>query len=419
MDKKKVFLWTLYDFANSIAIGVFFLYFSQWLVIDNHVADIWYNLIFVGSTILLVLTAPVIGLIADKRGVKMPFLRVTTILQFVFLLASGILAVVFPSHKGIILGSAVAFMIGNYFYQFTFTFYNAMLSDIAPAKSHGLVSGLGQFGNFTGYIFGLALTLPLATGAIYLFGNSGRAQTFLPSVVLSFLFVLPVLLFFKENAQAKNVVVNLKQEYRNYISSFMELIRLPGMGRYLLAFFLFNDAMLTVVNNFPIFLEQVFKVSDKVKSLIAVGVFAMAAVGGLLGGWLGSRLGLKRSLLVILASWVVIFPILGLLKNFVMFTVFCIILGILYGATWAITRAIMVYLSPRDKMNHAFSYYNLFERFSTFVGPVSWGLITTLLVKSGPVRYRIAIASMAVFVLVGLIIIRKIPAGPADIKLNV
>lgn len=408
MDKKKVSLWALYDFANSLTIGVFFLYFSQWLVIDNHVSDIWYNLIFVGSTILLVLTAPVIGLVADKRGTKKPFLTVTTLLQLLFLLISAVLAVAFPAHALVIIGSGVAFMVGNYFYQFTFTFYNAMLPDIAPPNLHGLVSGIGQFANFTGYIFGLALTLPLATGALYLFGNHGRAQVFLPSVVLFALFVLPVLLFLKETAVSQRVTANIGQEYKNYINAFLVLVKLPGMGRYLLAFFFFNDAMLTVVNNFPIFLEQVFKVSDTVKTIMAVGVFGMAALGGLAGGWLADKLGLKKSLMVILLSWMVIFPVLGLLKSFVIFAGFCILVGILYGATWAVTRAIMVRLSPSDKINHAFSYYNLFERFSTFVGPITWGLITTLLVHSGPVRYRIAMVSMGVFVLVGLVIVKSV-----------
>jgi len=407
--KKQIALWSLYDFANSLTIGVFTLYFSQWLVIDNNVADIWYNLIYVGATILLIFTAPVTGLIADKTGRKRFFLVITTLLQLVFLLATSILVVAFPAHRVTIMAASLVFMVANYFYQFTFTFYDSMLPDIAPPRLQGLVSGIGQFGNFTGYIAGLVITLPLATGAIYWFGNPGRAQVFLPSVIIFALLMLPVLLFLKVNIQPKQIAINLKQEYKTYFSSFLQFIKLPGMGRYLLAFFFFNDALLTVVNNFPIFIEQVFKVSDKIKSFIAVGVFATSAVGGLVGGWAADKIGLKKSLLIILSLWIIIFPLLGILKSFALFTALCVVLGILYGATWAVTRAIMVNLSPADQMNHAFSHYNLFARFSTFVGPVAWGLITTLLIHSGPVRYRVAIGSMAVFILIGLIIVRKVP----------
>ncbi len=407
--KKQIALWSLYDFANSITIGVFSLYFSQWLVIDNKVADIWFNLIFVGSTILLLFTAPVTGLIADKKGQKKSFLTATTLLQLACLLIASILIVVFPAHKSVVLGASLAFLLGNYFYQFTFTFYNAMLSDLAPARLHGLVSGIGQFANFTGYIGGLALTLPLATGAIYWFGNQGRAQVFLPSVILSFIFILPVLLFLKDTVRPKEVAINIKQEYKTYLATFKHFIKLPGVARYLLAFFFFNDAMLTVVNNFSIYLDQVFHVSDKIKSLVGVAIFATAALGGLLGGWASDKVGLKRTLVFILISWIIIFPVLGMLNNFAVFSGFCILIGILYGATWAVTRAIILRLSPPQQMNHAFSYYNLFERFSTFLGPVAWGLIATLLINSGALRYRIAMGSMAVFILIGLLIIKKLP----------
>ncbi|MEK6889091.1 MAG: hypothetical protein AABW80_03200 [Nanoarchaeota archaeon] len=36
--KRNVFLWTLYDFANSIFSIVFFLYFAQWIVIEQGIA---------------------------------------------------------------------------------------------------------------------------------------------------------------------------------------------------------------------------------------------------------------------------------------------------------------------------------------------------------------------------------------------
>ena len=406
--KKQIALWSLYDFANSLTIGVFTLYFSQWLVIDNNVSDIWYNLLYVGSTIFLIFTAPVTGLIADKTGRKKFFLVLTTLLQLVFLLATSILVVAFPAHRITIMAASLAFMVGNYFYQFTFTFYDSMLPDIAPPRLQGLVSGIGQFGNFTGYIAGLVVTIPLATGAVYWFGNPGRPQVFLPSVIIFALLILPVLVFLKVNIQPRQIAINLKQEYKSYFSSFLRFIKLPGMGRYLLAFFFFNDALLTVVNNFPIFVEQVFGVSDKVKSLIAVGIFGASAIGGLIGGLVADKIGLKKSLIIILSLWIIIFPIMGMLTNFAVFTGFCTLVGILYGATWAVTRAIMVNLSPDDQMNHAFSHYNLFARFSTFVGPVAWGLISTLLVHYGPARYRVAIGSMAAFILIGLVIVRKV-----------
>ncbi|MDP3973483.1 MAG: MFS transporter [Candidatus Daviesbacteria bacterium] len=409
MNKKNIFLWTLYDFANSISTIVFFLYFSQWLVIDNGVADIWYNLLFTGGTALLLITAPVVGMIADKVGVRMPFLTTVTFLQFIALLGVSLLVLFAPVSSGVIFLAALLFLFANYFYQFQFVFYNAFLKELAPEKLRGFVSGLGQSFNWLGQISGLLITLPLATGAIVLIGSPGRVQTFLPATIVFFALSLPMILFFKESTKFKKVNINLMNEYKDYVHNFIVLCKRPGLGRFLLGYFFFNDAMITTVNNFPIYLQQVFKVTDTTKSILLMGILVTSAVGAFVSGWISDKIGLKKSLLFILGSWIVIFPLLASTTNFTYFTIVLVALGFVFGSTWTVARAVMVYLSPPEKLNHAFSYYTMFERFSTLVGPLSWGLITLVLVDLGSLRYQIAMASMAIFILIGLFIVKDIP----------
>lgn len=409
MDKKNIFLWTLYDFANSISVFVFFVYFSQWLVIDNKIADIWFNLIFVGSTILLVLTAPIFGSIADKLGTRLPFLQFLTVSQFIALLIVSLTVLFLPNSIQVASLAAVAFLFANYFYQFSFVFYNSLLNNIAPPRLQGFVSGLGQSANWLGEIFGALITLPLVTGAIILIGNPGRAQTFLPATLLFFLLSLPMVIFFKERVKPKKIKIDLISEYKVSIKSFISLCQSPGVGRFLLGYFFFNDAMLTVVNNFPIYLEQVFKIPDETKTTLLLAILVTSAVGALLVGWVSDKIGLKKTLLYILGSWVVIFPLAASMTNFTYFAALTIAIGFLFGATWTVTRAVMSYLSPPDRLNHAFSYYTMAERFSTFVGPISWGLITLVLVDIGSLRYQIAMFSMAIFILIGLFIVKGIP----------
>lgn len=410
MNRKNIFLWTLYDFANSISVIVFFLYFSQWLVIDNKVPDIGYNLIFVGSSILLLLTSPIFGSISDKKRVAMPYLRNLTVLIFLALLISSVSANIVPITPLFVFIAAFSYTLSNYFMQFSYTFYNAMLVDIAPYKSHGLISGIGQCANWLGEIAGLLITLPLIGGAVFLFGNPGRAQTFLPATLGFFLLALPMLLWFKEGKRAKQVKINYLLEYKTFFNNLRHLFKMPGVGRFLLGYFFFNDAMLTAVNNFPIYLEQVFKIPDKTKSILLLAILVTSAIGALIIGWLADKIGLKRMLIIIVASWATLFPLIGSATNLNFFMGLCVTLGFLYGATWTVTRAVMSYLSPPENLKHAFSYYTMFERFSTFVGPVIWGLITSVIFNSGPLRYRVAMISMSVFIIIGLFIIRSIPA---------
>ena len=120
------------------------------------------------------------------------------------------------------------------------------------------------------------------------------------------------------------------------------------------------------------------------------------------------RIGLKKSLMIVLGSWVVLFPLFGLTTNFTTFVILAIMMGFLYGSIWTVTRAAMTALCPKDKLNFGFSFYTLAERVSTLVGPLTWGLITSLFIGLGPTRYRIAITVMAVFVAIGIFFLRKV-----------
>lgn len=406
MNRKNVFLWTLYDFANSIVMIVFFLYFSQWLVVDKGVPDFWYNMIFTFGSVLLLLTAPILGSIADKTGRQQKYLNKITVLTFLCFLGASFIALFF-SQKVFL--AALFFLLASYFYQFSFVFYNALLHHIAPKEKWGRISGIGQAGNWLGEIAGLLITLPLASGAIYFIGEAGRAQTFLPAAILFFVLALPMLLFFKlpkqENIDSQ---VLLKEEYKNQWNQFKELIKDPNMRLFLIAYFFFNDAIITASNNFPIFLQNVFSMSDNTKSMILVGILATSVIGALCSGWVADKIGLKKTLTVVIGSWVVLFPVLGLVQDFSLFVVCTILMGFLFGSIWTVTRAVMTALTPPEKLNFGFSFYTLAERVSTFLGPLSWGLITSLFINLGPIRYRLAAISMAVFVAIGLYFVRKV-----------
>ncbi|MBI3289838.1 MFS transporter [Candidatus Microgenomates bacterium] len=401
MNRKNVFLWTLYDFANSIFVVVFFLYFSQWLVIDNGLPDLFYNLLFTGSSILLVLTSPVAGTIADKLGVKLLFLKVVTVLIFLALLATSLFTLQSKT-TSVAITAGLLFMLANYFYQLSFAFYNSLLSDIAPSQKQGFISGLGNSLGWLGQFAGILITLPLVA--------NGRENAFLPATIIFFVLSLPMLLFFKENKVVNKVKINVLSEYKEAIGNFRALVKSPGIGNYLLGFFFFNDAMLTAVNNFPIYLQQVFSVSDKVKSALLAAILITCAIGAFAAGWVSDKVGLKKSLIAILVCWIVVIPTMAIVTEFRIFVILAVVLGFLYGATWTVTRAVMTYLAPVGKLNQSFSYYTMFERFSTFVGPVAWGGITFYLLSAGSIRYQVAMASMTIFVLIGLLIVRNIPA---------
>jgi MFS-type transporter involved in bile tolerance (Atg22 family) len=133
-----------------------------------------------------------------------------------------------------------------------------------------------------------------------------------------------------------------------------------------------------------------------------------SAIGGALSGLVADRFGHKRTLIWILAGWIVILPALGLLTHFALFVTLVTLMGFWFGANWTVSRSMMSDIAPPQKHNLAFAYYGLVERASAFVGPVVWGLIVSNLEHLGALRYRIAVASIAVFVVVGVIALHKV-----------
>jgi len=173
VDLKRLVQWASYDFAHHVALIVFFLYYSEWLVVERGVSDFWFNMTFVGSSLLFLLTVPVISSITDKVRVSMPGLRVVTLFSVLFFLLTGVIATFYPEHTVL---SIVTFSIAAYFYLFSFTFYHPLLQDVAEPSRRGFASGWGSFGDWSGEIFGLLVTLPIATGAIVLWHSSARAS---------------------------------------------------------------------------------------------------------------------------------------------------------------------------------------------------------------------------------------------------
>jgi UMF1 family MFS transporter len=322
------------------------------------------------------------------------------------------LVTLFLSQKVFI--AVLFFLIANYLYQLSFVFYNPLLHYIALKESWGRISGLGVGANYLGQVVGLLVAIPLASGSVYLIGEVGRAQTFLPATVLFFILALPMLLYFKlpkENGSDDRV--SLKAEYIGQWKQFKELISDSNMKFFLLAFFFFNDAIVTVSNNFPLYLQNVFNVDDKFKTILLGGALATSVLGGVVSGFITDRIGLKKSLLTVIGIWIIFLPLLALNTNFKVFTVLCIFMGFLFGAIWTVNRAVMTALASKAKLNFSFSFYTLAERTSTLVGPLAWGILTYVFVNLGVVRYRIAVFAMAVFVAIGFYFAKKV-----EIKTN-
>ncbi len=404
--KRNIFLWSLYDFANSIIMIVFLFYFSQWLVVDSGKPDWWYNATLIISSLLFIVTAPVAAQRLDVTGRKLAGVRSFSFLMVLFFMLTALIVLFAPAFT---LLATVVYTLAMYFYLMTFVYYTPMINDLSNDKNRGWISGLGFGANYLGQVFGLLVTLPFATGSIELFGAPGRGQTFIPALILFAIFALPLLFKYKEVVREQPVEkLNIKKEYASIFETIKLVFSVRNFLLLFVAYLLFSDALLTFANNFPIFLERVFSASDSVKTYITAGILTFSGLGSLLFGKISDRFGTKITLSFLLIFWTIFFPVLAFAPSLSVATVICLIAGFFFGPVWGVSRAMVSQSTTKEAEARSFSFYTLAERFATFIGPITWSAILVATASTGNASYSYALIGLGILVLCSFFIIRKI-----------
>ena len=395
MNKKKLFLWCLYTVANSVVFINFLVYFSKWLVVDGGVSDLAYNMVFVTTAILLLFSAPALAAHNDDAGHRKLFLNISTI----GIAAAYFLAAISATTGAPATLSFLFFLAGQYCYQLSFSFYDPLLNDVADEKHRAAASGLGQFCSSFGMVLGLAISLPLA--------HSGRLAPLIPSVIIFLILALPMMIWYRESRTTNyepRATIKLGFDGKK----FLYFMRTSAAAPVLVAFFFYNDALATITNNYSIYAARVVGMSDATTSIMLMVVMIAGAIGALLSGFFGDRLGIKRCLKIILWTWFLLIPVMALANDMRTFFALATLLGLATGAGWATSRAYISLCLDDDNLGYGFSFYTIFERFSSIMGPLAWGAILT---AGG--TYRLAMMSMSIFVAIGLIILGLTKRQPA------
>ncbi len=408
---KDVFLWALYDFANTpltTAMGGLFL--AQWIVLDNGIADIWYGGVFTLATILLLLTSPFFGAWSDKVGRRMPFLKWTTFI-FIFVGVAISLVAVSPLPKiprvALVLG---LFFLMQYVYQVSLIFYNSLLDRLSTSKTRGKVSGIGETFGELGWLLGPAMLLPFAMGYVTLFGESGRAQVFLPATLALIFFGLPMIFWLKESKD--NVLpkdVSARAVYKEVIEGFKSLIRQDkNVTNFLLSFMFISDALLTANLYFAIYLDQIFKISDFQKFLVLALMEVVAIFSCLIVGKMSDKYGSKKLLIISCVNLTLIYFLISFTSSLTFTFFLAALVGFGYGGFYTTSRVLLAKLSPPSKLGEYFGFYSTFQKFASIIGPLTWGAVTLLLKNQGELRYRMAILSLSLLMLIGTLIMARV-----------
>lgn len=393
--KKRVFVWGLYDFANSFVFISFLLYFSKWIVVNKGLSDFWYNATFILGSVGLLFFAPYLGSKADRLNKGRKYLSLSTWGCFIFYALATALAIIGAN----IFLIAFCFGLGNFFYQLSFVFYNPLLDKISRPDNRGKISGIGFSANYLGQIGGALVSLPFVSGSISL-GVDALIAPLIPTSVIFILLSMPLLL----NRGIFESETTVSKEAPSQIGLLREALALPGVSYFMLAFFLAADALTTLLNNFSIVISSLFTVSNKDISILTLFIIISAGVGASVWGYISDKLGSRKTLIWNLFLYVPTISVLSFAPNFKIYALFAVITGLCLGGTWTVSRRMLIELVPQRILNYSFGIYAISERASTFVGPLVWSVV---LAMGG--NYHYAMFSMVIFQAVSVVLISRVP----------
>ncbi len=410
-----VWAWVLYDFSNTIfSTSILSVFFPIWLSDELGAGAGVFNYATAAGALLVMLTAPFLGAIADLRQRRVPFLILLTVLAVAFTIGlnfSGSLVIV-----------VALFIAANYTYQAALVFYNALLPVVSVGRGAGKVSGYGVAAGYVGAVITLvALTYFVSDaeaiksslgplGSWMDAGDQRNSNTFLPTAILYLIFSLPAFFFVPDRTVREPRPVSPVTVYRDVYATIKNLRRYTGVGTFIIATALYSDAANTVVANMALYGTNVFDMDGtQIRNLLLFSA-TFAIVGSVGFGFVTDRAGPKKTLMVVLVIWLFSIALVALAAAPWMLLMAGPLVGIALGATWTVSRVMLVALSPPEKLGEFFGLYTLSQKLSAVAGPALIAILLNVFEGLGSaLAYRISVGSLILIMALGIFFLSRVP----------
>ncbi len=422
----------MYDWANSayittVTVAVLPIFFADVIVGPSGVTvcgmtftatTIWSWLIGV-SAFLIFLIAPLLGAIADYSSAKKLFLAI-----FCYLGVAGTLMLV-TCDKGDIWKTALFFIIAQTGFVGGNVFYDAFLPHIASEERMDRVSGMGFAYGYIGGGLQFALSLGLIAGHETL----GLSATFAAKLAMAlaglwwggFAIVTFILLKERGNAPEDFTSNNTRPGIFDYFrigvartwSTAVKVKRFKHLLLFLIAFMIYNDGIQTVITISTIYGREELGLSASDLMLTLLMIQFIAFFGAIIFARLGEKFSAKRALTITLFLWSVVVVYAFFMRSVREYYVLGVIVGLCMGGSQSLSRSLYASIIPRDASAEFYGFYSVFNKFSAIWGPFVFGFICAVAGSS-----RLAILSLVVFFIVGLVLLMIVDVEKAKMARN-
>ncbi len=409
----------MYDWANSayittVAVALLPNYFAQAIVGEGGISifgyvvatDAMWGFMYGGAAFLVFLIAPVLGAIADFASAKKKFL-----LCFAYL-GSLFATLFFFCTSGDVWLTIVLFLCSQVCFVGGNVFYDSFLPQIATEDKLDSVSARGYaFGYVGGSLqFGIALAM------VALHDQIGLSQAMAARIGMAMtgFWWAGWSLFTVKYLKEVKTEQELPEKYRYYpkffaylslgfsriITTAKKVGTFKHLTLFVIAYMIYNDGAHTVTSMATIYGTEELGLSATNLMVTLLLVQVVAIGGALLFGWIASIISTKRAVMIALVLWSGVVTYGYFIHTATEFFILGMIVGVVLGGTQALSRSLYGAMIPENASAEFYGFYSVFSKFSSIWGPVTFGVVKQITGQA-----RLAIISLMVFFVVGLILL--------------
>ncbi|MBK8909369.1 MAG: MFS transporter [Rhodospirillales bacterium] len=397
--------WCLYDWATQgfptiIITFVFATYFTKVVAPDPVTGtELWGNALS-ASALLVAISSPLLGAIADQIGRQKPWLLASTVVC-----VAAVALLWFTRGDPSSMLWALAFVaIGNVAFETAMVFYNAMLPNLAPRGKIGRLSGWGWGLGYAGGVMLLVLSLTAFVQAdrpaLGLDTEAWEHVRATPLLVAAWMAVFSIPLFlFTPDGQATGVglAAAARGGLRTLIATLRRIRSYRQIALYLFARMIYTDGLNTLFIFGGIYAAGQFGMALDEIVLFGIALNVTAGLGAAAFAWVDDWIGAKRTILISVAAIIVLAVGLLLVEEKAWFWFLGAPIGIFFGPAQSASRSFMARLAPKHLRTEMFGLYAFSGKATAFLGPF---VVATVTGWTG--SQRAGMATILVFLVAGM-----------------
>ena len=405
--KKTINAWTMYDWANSVfattvMAAVLPVYYSKVASAGLNPADATANWAFT-TTIALVIVAilsPVLGAMADFSGAKKRYFT-----YFVILGVTGTALLILVSTGDWVLAS-LCYILGSIGFSGANVFYDSLLPHITTPDNIDKVSSKGYAMGYLGGGIMLAINLSMILFAPDHLTEWMSRISFVMVAVWWFVFTIPLWRHVPEPKRQIRVGEEnfnpIQASFARLSSTFKDLTKYKELMKFIVAFWLYNNGIGTIIYMASIYgTELGFSETTTIGTLLMVQFVAIPFA--FLFGWLGTKIGTKKSILLS----ILVYALIAIGGYFLMqewhFWTLGFAVATVQGGSQALSRSLFGRMLPKSKSAEFYAFFSVSEKIAGTVGPLLFGIVSKIMGNS-----RLSIVSLIVFFISGGFLLSRV-----------